>query len=320
MSARIITNGFEKLHHSLFRRIPDWQGDLALGVVFAAALELLKQLCATWKPPLSHGEHDKFLEVTFKIIVRFWHVFFSISLCLGKDYFWNPDLIWSYGDGRLRENLCSREIMADERLYYITMFGYYFHHTLTQFNDPKRSDFWVLFLHHIITLLLILGSYNSGYTSVGVILAMCHEPSDLMLGLAKFSKYLGMKYCADIFFALFFVSWLVFRLWLFPVKCILSTARFWKLFIHDMLPLTPPALHCSSLTVNCLWGLMVVLYTMQLYWGVLIMKVLIRKLTTGLMEDVRSDIERSDIDKLGPDMRDLGHDRRPAGGEKPKAD
>jgi len=311
MSTRYITNAFKKLHDSLFDSVPDYQGDLLLGVACATGLELLKRLCSLWKPKLSYGEHKKFLEVTFKIIVRFWHVYFSISLCLGKDYFWNTDLIWSYGDGRLRENMCQREIMPDERLYYITMFGYYFHHTLTQFNDPKRSDFWVLFLHHIVSLMLISGSYKSGYTSVGVILAMCHEPSDLMLGLAKFCKYMGIKYFADIFFALFFVSWLIFRIWLFPLKCILSTARFNKLFIHDILPLPLPAVHCSSHAVNCLFGLMVVLYAMQMYWGILIIKTLIRKLTTGLMEDVRSDIEGSSIGELGPD-------RRPAGGEIPR--
>jgi len=298
MSIMRIASGFSNIHDIFFDGYSNEQGDLLLGVVAAFIFEMLKQLCSMWKPKLSYGDEKKFIEVTFKVIIRFWHTYYSISLCHSKDYFWNTDLIWSYGDGRVREYGCRRELDLDERVYYVSMFGYYLHHTLTQFSDPKRSDFWVLFLHHIVTLLLICGSYKSGYTSVGIIVAMCHEPSDLLLGLAKFCRYVGFTHGTDIFFGLFFVSWIFFRLYLFPYKCILSTVTFLKLGVYQILNIPAPEPHCNSYAAEILLWLMVVMYILQIYWGFLIMKVLMRKLFTGVVEDVRSDKEGIDFKKL----------------------
>merc|ERR1719245_1159010 len=157
-------------------------------------------------PMLTYGSENKFHDVVYKTIVRIWLTYYSIALCLSKDYFWDTSLYWRHADGRLRENNCRRDIVMDERIYYVTLFGYYLNHTITHFSDPKRKDFWVLFAHHVITLVLIVVSYNSGYASIGVVLAMCHEFSDLMLSLAKIFRYLGMKTLGDVTFFGFVIS------------------------------------------------------------------------------------------------------------------
>ena len=295
MSLQAITSVFEVLHSRAIKSLHLTRdgGDLLLAVIFSILCEFLKRICNSTNPKLGYGEVEKFREVLYKIILRIWFTYYSITLCLSKDYFWDPSLFYRHADGRLRDNMCTREIAVDERIYYVTLFGYYLNHTLTQFNDPKRKDFWALCLHHIVTLLLIVLSYKSGFSSIGVVLAMCHEPSDLLLAIAKIFRYLGMKVLTDVFFIIFTISWFYFRIYLYPLKClVISATGPWKLIYHDYLPLhldDPP--HCASLLGEFFFILMMTLYVLHLYWTVFLVKAVARKLKTGNTEDTRSDKE-----------------------------
>jgi len=295
MSLQTITNGFEIIINSVTSTVPfrTSAGDLVLAVAFAILCEIVKRASKKVNPCLEYGSDNKFHDVVWKTIVRMWLTYYSITLCLSKDYFWDTSLYWRHADGRLRGNYCRRDLSSDERLYYVFLFGYYLNHTITQFNDPKRKDFWALCAHHVITLLLILISYNSGYTSIGVVLGMCHEPSDLLLSVAKICRYLGMKTTGDVTFFAFVISWLYFRLYVYPVKCLIPTGfGAWHHFYHDYLPVPvddPP--NCSSLTVSFLFSLMVILYLLHFYWTYFVLKALFLKLLTGIVVDTRSDNE-----------------------------
>jgi len=295
MSVQAITSVFEVLHTRAIKslHLSRSGGDLLLAVAFSILCEFLKRICNSANPKLGYGEVEKFQEVLYKIILRIWFTYYSITLCLSKDYFWDPTLFYRQADGRLRDNNCTRQIALDERIYYVTLFGYYLNHTLTQFSDPKRKDFWALCAHHIITLCLLLLSYKSGYSSIGVVLAMCHEPSDLLLALAKLFRYLGMKMVTDAFFIVFTLSWIYFRIYLYPLKCLVVSATGpWRFGYHDFLPVhvdDPPNCWCRMGTV--LLTLMLTLYILHLYWTVFLVKAVLRKIKTGMTEDTRSDKE-----------------------------
>jgi len=183
-------------------------------------------------------------------------------------------------------------IAVDERIYYVLLFGYYLNHTITQFSDPVRKDFLALCMHHIVTLILISLSYNSGFSSVGVVLAMCHEPSDLLLSVAKIFKYVGMSLVTDVLYVVFSISWFYFRIFLYPLKCIFS-AKPWRFIIHDYLDIPkddPP--NCRYfLVADILISLMILLYFLHVYWSYFLVKSLMRKFMTGQTEDTRSDKE-----------------------------
>jgi len=269
--------------------------DLIIGILFSGIFFAVKQACRLWTPKLAHGVHDKFHDMIYKIIMHSWFTCYSISLCLSKDYFWDTTLLWAYEDGRLREHNCTRRITLGERILYITMFGFYLLLMLTQFHDPQRSDFWAYFAHHVITMILVTVGYSSGYASLGIIVALCHGPTDIFLALAKLCIYLGMKFLTDVFFVLFVIFWVFLRLYLYPLKCILSLFPFWRISILSILPLPLLEQYCSSLIVDCSFYLLLALYSLDVYWGLLILKVLRKKLTTGETKDVRS----GDEDNLG---------------------
>jgi len=124
---------------------------------------------------------------------------------------------------------------------------------------------------------------------------MCHEPSDLLLAVAKLFRYLGMKITTDITFVIFSISWFFFRLYLFPLKCILASANgTWRFLYHDFLPIPldePPI--CSHLKGDILFNLMIFLYLLHLYWTFFVVKAIVIKLASGNLEDTRSDQEES---------------------------
>lgn len=297
MSVRIITYGFEALHQTLPSRITDNQGDFLLSIVFAVMCEVGKRACTIWRPKLVKGDYVKLHEVVHKLIIRSLLTYYSISLCLSKDYFWDPTLLWAYKDGRIRDNGCTRISTPDERVYYVALFGYYLQHMLTQFNDAKRSDFWILVAHHIVTMILIMGSYTNGFTSIGILIATFHEPSDAFLSICKFCTYLGIKLGAEIFFFLLIISWAFLRIFLFPLKCLFPICHFWKFSLHAIIPIPLIEPHCrASFFINFMIYLMVVLYVMDIYWFVLILKGLKRKLMSGQIKDLRSDDEECSVD------------------------
>jgi len=297
MFLRTFSNGFEAIHRVIavsFNLSTD-QGDLLLAVAFALLCALIKRMCNAINVELGYGTLEKLRDVAYNIIIRFWLTLYSTSLCLSKDYFWDTSLYWKYPDGALRQNGCTREVQTDERLYYVTLFGYFLNHTLMQFSVPRREDFYALFVHHIVTLCLIMMSYKSGFTSIGVVVAMCHEPSDLFLVVAKMFRYLGITLITDVFFLIFIISWFYLRMYLYPVKCIIATvAGPLKMSFHSFLPFLihdPP--HCVNRISELSLYLMVCLYLLNLYWAYFIVKSIIRKILTGKTEDTRSGDERN---------------------------
>jgi len=296
MSLRTIALGYEELHSTITGslNLSTSAGDLFFAVVFAFLCELIKRICKTINLELGYGTLEKFREVVYKIVIRIWFTYYSTALCLSKDYFWDNSLYWRYADGTVRASDCARDIAIDERIYYITLGGYYLNHTLTQFSDPRREDFYALCAHHLITLWLIIMSYESGFSSIGVVVAMCHEPSDLLLAVAKMFRYLGMTLTTDVLFFVFTLSWFYFRIYLYPLKCIIITMSGpIKMPFHNFLPVPvedPP--NCVSRVAEIALYLMLTLYLLHLYWTFYLVKAITRKFVTGKTEDTRSGNER----------------------------
>ena len=85
----------------------------------------------------------------------------------------------------------------------------------------KRSDYVKMYFHHIVTLLLILGSFHIGARQIGLYVMILHDSSDIIVDLLKLSNYLGLDssigiYMVETMFGLNFLTWNYTRLYLFP--------------------------------------------------------------------------------------------------------
>lgn len=174
----------------------------------------------------------------------------------------NPSLLWEY-----------RPITNLQRRYYLVEFGWYMHRTITAPCEYTRSDWWTMVIHHFVTSALILLSYIHNWHEIGCMVMFLHDPNDAVLAATKTVHYLKMSPLDDVGFVIFFIMWIVFRLYLYLVYPVYSS-----LICPSLITL--PARICKTL--------LIALAGLNIWWFYLILKVLAGKLSTGKVRDVRS--------------------------------
>ncbi|KAL8426869.1 hypothetical protein Efla_002477 [Eimeria flavescens] len=90
--------------------------------------------------------------------------------------------------------------------------------------ETKRKDYAVLFLHHVVTIILVGFSYCCSYWKLGIVVLLLHDLADVLLYLSKTLHYSRIKSNAvEISFATFVVVYFVTRLVLLPIHCVIPT-------------------------------------------------------------------------------------------------
>ena len=64
--------------------------------------------------------------------------------------------------------------------------AFYWSLTVTQFFDVKRKDFWQMFIHHMVTLLLMSLSWICNLHRVGSLVLVVHDCADIFLEVSNF--------------------------------------------------------------------------------------------------------------------------------------
>mmetsp|Transcript_5983 Transcript_5983/g.8461 ORF Transcript_5983/g.8461 Transcript_5983/m.8461 type:complete len:484 (+) Transcript_5983:344-1795(+) len=79
-----------------------------------------------------------------------------------------------------------------------------------------RGDFTEMFIHHVVTNLLVIGSSFFRLTRVGSMVFMVHDISDVPVDLSKLANFLKWKTTTIVCFVTMVLVWLVTRLLIFP--------------------------------------------------------------------------------------------------------
>ena len=127
--------------------------------------------------------------------------------------------------------------------------------------DVKRKDFLQNFVHHNVTILLMMFSWSCHFTRIGSLVLIIHDCADPLLELAKLCKYAKMDKVAEVVFGLFTLTWVVMRCYVFPVRVLWSTMNAVEGHV-DMFP--------GYYIFNCL---LIILQILNIMWTVLILKV-----------------------------------------------
>jgi len=191
------------------------------------------------------------------------------------------------------------EVMrSDLRCYYIMYAARYFQGGISILFEFKRKDFMEMQIHHWTTVVLVILSYFYGWNRIGCCVMLLMDPADAFLHTAKMFKYTSdsmskekgskvlckrLQSCADVFFALFAVVFLVTRLVFYPYIC-------WSAHIEATryFPKGVPEWACVAL--------LEILLVLQIYWFYLLVCAIVNMFKQGGIEDVRSDDE-SDEDE-----------------------
>ncbi|UJR11579.1 hypothetical protein I4U23_015759 [Adineta vaga] len=178
---------------------------------------------------LTSENKKKFPESAWKF---FWSActwfYCAYLLSYRYNYYQEPYLIWDDWSSGMK-------VPNDIKIMYFGRCAYALHSFYAIFFvESKRKDFYAIFVHHILTMMLILVSYAIRYHKIGLLVLFVLDIADVLLELTKLLHYLssrqgGKKYpqfenAANGTFILFALCWFVFRLYLYPLKILYSTS------------------------------------------------------------------------------------------------
>lgn len=146
--------------------------------------------------------------------------------------------------------------------------SFYWSLIVSQFFDIKRKDFWQMFVHHIVTLLLMALSWVCNLHRVGSLVLVIHDCADIFLEAAKITKYANYQKLCDAIFAIFTVIWIVTRLGFYP-RIIYSSS----IEAPRILPMFPAYYIFNSL--------LIMLLCLHFVWTYMILKIVHSSLKVG---------------------------------------
>jgi len=91
--------------------------------------------------------------------------------------------------------------------------------------EERHKDYLMMLVHHVVTLALILLSYQFNFVRLGVVIMFLHDSSDVVIDLLKLCNYLNLEglsscFAVEVCFVTNFVTWAYARLYVFPVHVI----------------------------------------------------------------------------------------------------
>jgi len=155
-----------------------------------------------------------------------------------------------------------------------------------------------MFVHHIVTIILLCGSYACGYQRIGLLVQLIHDVSDIGVDLLKMFNYLKLEgtqglFLSEIVYVGNLCSWMYWRLYIFPYYVIYSSAyeSHVKLASHskgDILANINPfelwSIYPDYPLLIAMNGALVLLFLLHWYWFFLFVRIGYKIITKGAHE------------------------------------
>ena len=255
-------------------------------------------LCGSKKTPKDIAMYDfklrKFREAAWRC--AFYTGFCALAV---RTIFLGPDgpKPYAFNQDKLIEGW-PHEVEDDERFYYEVGFGLFLHQIFVLLISVRMSDFAMMLAHHVVSILMILMSWQTRFTRFGVFVFSIHDFTDIMLESAKLfnsakAEHPSAARAADVLFGIFAVTFFFFRLGVYPRSILVPvfTVGCREVSCYEDYP---------PKTWGCGWewyvffGVLFSLQLIQVYWAIAIAKVLYRVLVLG---EEPEDEREAELDK-----------------------
>jgi len=251
-------------------------------------LSLLLKPLATLACPNNDMTIRKFCEASWRMILYGTACIYGVYT-----FFFKPSNYsqWLYDSELFWKDWPNHEVTEEMTYLYALYFGLYLHQVIYIFEDTKTTDFLALFFHHIITLVIVLASWNVFFTRVGSFTMILHDVSDVFLEIAKCFNYAKIKHPrlgmgADIAFLIFAITFFWLRLGVFPMRVLYSSI--FSACAHVTCAEPPTVYNCTGEPVYAGFiALLISLQLLQIFWGWKIVKVIGTVLSGHTLEDPR---------------------------------
>lgn len=254
-SGQIRSIGLESLYNYAFKTTSTSLAELTTPTAICALFVLvivIRRIKAILMPRFSelgrkaalhtHGKHWlehknnqtrilKFGEYVFRLI---FHTCVSIA---GIVYFWDKDWWRVDGTKSLWIDYPNQPIDPGMAWYYLVQSAYNVEAMISlleisfvikaaakgnfpgfriEWSPSVRGDFREMFVHHVVTNLLIMGSSSFRLTRAGSMVFLIHDISDIPVDLSKLANFLKWKVSTAVCFSTMVVLWCITRLTILP--------------------------------------------------------------------------------------------------------
>jgi hypothetical protein len=144
-----------------------------------------------------------------------------------------------------------------------------------RFVEERKKDYAVMFIHHIATIILVGGSFITGYQRIGVLVLLVHDISDIPIDVMKMANYLKVEgpagfFMSEIAYVTNMAVWIGLRLYLFPWK-VMYSARVESITVANV-----PTLDWALFN-----GMLTLLLILHLWWTALMLRIGYKVVTRG---------------------------------------
>ena len=221
----------------------------------------------------------KFRDAAFQWLYYVCYCAFGLYVLYDKPWLWDIKHCW-YG-------FPTQPLTNDLWWYYIIPLSFYWAMTFTFLWSHRRKDSLQMFIHHILTIFLIVFSWAVNLIRGGSLVLIVHECADIPLLMAKMCEYTGHADMMDPFFVIFILLWVATRIGLFPFWILRST----MFEAHVILNMWYPIYYIFN-------GMLLLLLIIHFIWTYFIIKILVHKLMHNEISDVLSSDEASEKENI----------------------
>lgn len=199
---------------------------------------------------------NKFCSQSWQLFLHVSSITFEIVTIMTTSWWKDPKTCWTPCP-------CNQKATFPLKLMYAFESAAYIYDGIAhRFWNPRKNDYYIMFLHHIVTVLLISASYNPGYFPIGAVVMFLHDISDIavdMLVIVNQAKLEGKEwfFIVEIQYVVTTLNWLFFRNYLYVVKIltpVYNVIYYTDCFMNNMTP------------YYIFLGLLISLYIMHIYW------------------------------------------------------
>jgi hypothetical protein len=247
---------------------------LALSVVMLLVLLVLQQIGAATASllGLKRGNKTKFAHTFSEMCYYITSVASLLRLCWSASWFWPSGWHEVMFDGRVQQipDLKPYTAPVDLKVFYLVETSYYVASFVLLLARPKKKDFIEMAFHHVVTALLLLLSYTTGYVRIGAVVMILHNIFDPFMLFAKCTHYAKIPVLPDVSFAVCAVAFAVPRLYCYPM----AIRQAW-LGVCVGNKSCPGGVWDKTPVEFSLIGLLSALVPIHVFWFVMILKVLV---------------------------------------------
>lgn len=155
------------------------------------------------------------------------------------------------------------------------------------------SDFHMMLLHHIVTILLVILGVHTKCYDISVMVSQIHDVADVILEFSKILRHFKFVAATKVCSIIFCATWIYTRCIVFPIYIIFP---YWNGKIDNVLTTLDPQLTTTYGVINPMarkYGppLVFILFIMNVIWALFIVKITLNIVFREDLRDIRDATE-----------------------------